>query len=91
MPATQQLSAKLPDEIAAQVRARVSSGEYASESEVLSDGVLALQAQERAVEHWLRTEGAAAYDAYKANPSRVFTLEQVRASLEAEHRRATGG
>jgi len=41
------------------------------------------------VENWLRQEVAPAYDAMKANPSRGRSVEEVRASLAAEHKRAT--
>lgn len=43
--------------------------------------------RDEALEHWLRTEGAAAYDELKADPSRARTPEQVRQSLADERRR----
>lgn len=89
MRSTQQFSVTLPNEMAAQVRAKVASGEYASESEVIRDGLRALQARERAVESWLRNEALPAYDAYKADPSRAVTLDEVREGLAARHRQAT--
>ena len=61
MRSTRQLSVTLPNEMADLVREKVASGEYASESEVIRDGLRALQARDRAVEHWLRTEVVAAY------------------------------
>ena len=88
MRTTQQLSVTLPNDMAAQVKAKVASGEYASESEVIRDGLRALQAQDRALEHWLRTEAVATYDKMKADPSRGRTIEQVRARLAAAHERA---
>lgn len=87
MRTTQQLSVTLPKDMAAAVKAKVASGEYASESEVIRDGLRALQAQDRALEHWLRTEAAAAYDALKADPSRGRTLDEVRATLAATRKR----
>jgi antitoxin ParD1/3/4 len=87
MRTTQQLSVTLPKDMAAQVRARVASGEYASESEVIRDGLRALQARERAFEDWLRTDAAAAYDALVADPTRGRSLDQVRATLEATRKR----
>ena len=88
MRSTKQLSVTLPNEMAAQVRAKVASGEYASESEVIRDGLRALQARDKAVEHWLRHEVAPAYDAMKADPSRARSVADVRASLAVAHRRA---
>ena len=88
MRTTQQFSVTLPNDMAAQVRAKVASGEYASESEVIRDGLRALQARDRAVEQWLRNEVAPAYDAYKADPSRGIPLDDVRAGLAERHKRA---
>lgn len=88
MRSTQQFSVTLPNEMARMVKTKVSSGEYASESEVIRDGLRALQARDKAVENWLRQEVAPAYDAMKANPSRGRSVADVRASLAAEHKRA---
>lgn len=89
MRTTQQFSVTLPNEMAAQVRAKVASGEYASESEVIRDGLRALQARDRAMENWLRGEVGPAYDALKADPARGRSPGDVRASLAAEHERTT--
>jgi len=62
---TQQFSITLPNEMADAVRAKVASGEYATESEVIRDGLRALLARDQAVERWLKDEVAAAYDALK--------------------------
>jgi antitoxin ParD1/3/4 len=78
---TQQFSVTLPNEMADMVRAKVSSGEYASESEVIRDGLRALQARDQALEKWLRTEVVAAYDEAKADPSSLLDSEQVRERL----------
>ncbi|QTH22471.1 type II toxin-antitoxin system ParD family antitoxin [Rhizorhabdus wittichii] len=88
MRTTQQFSVTLPNEMAAQVRAKVTSGEYASESEVIRDGLRALQARDRAVEHWLSNEVVPAFDAYQADPSRGIPLDDVRVGLAERHERA---
>jgi putative addiction module CopG family antidote len=88
MRATKQLSITLPHEMAEMVRSRVESGQYASESEVIRDGLRALEMHDRALEAWLRKDVAAAYDAMKADPSRAVSAEQVRASLAAAHKSA---
>jgi putative addiction module CopG family antidote len=72
------------------IKAKVAAGEYATESEVIRDGLRVLMARDRALEHWLREQVGSAYDALKADPSRAVTLKQVRARLAAEHRK-TGG
>ena len=56
MRSTQQMSITLPLEMAAMVKAKVAAGEYASESEVIRDGLRALLARDRAMEDWLRDE-----------------------------------
>jgi antitoxin ParD1/3/4 len=81
MRSTQQFSVTLPNEMAQMVKNKVLSGEYASESEVIRDGLRALQAREKALESWLRIEGVAAYDKLKADPGRARSVRQVRQHL----------
>lgn len=88
MRTTQQLSITLPNDLADMVKAKVKSGEYASESEVIRDGLRALLARDRAVEAWLHSQVGQAYDALKANPSSAVTADQVRARLADEHAQA---
>ncbi|MBX5039426.1 type II toxin-antitoxin system ParD family antitoxin [Rhizobium lentis] len=83
MRSTQQMSITLPIEMAKRVKQRVSNGDYASESEVIREGLRALQERENAVEHWLRTEVAATYDAYNADPSKAKPLDEVWKRLDA--------
>jgi putative addiction module CopG family antidote len=85
MRSTKQLSVTVPNEMAAEVAAKVASGEYASESEVIRDGLRALQARDKAIEQWLRQDVVMAYDAMKADPARGRSAEEVRAALAAEH------
>ena len=89
MRTTRQLSVTLPNDMADRVKAKVASGEYASESEVIRDGLRALQERDRAVEQWLRHDVANAYDAMKADPSRGRAPADIRAALAAEHEQAT--
>ena len=81
MRSTQQFSVTLPNEMAKVVREKVSSGEYASESEVIREGLRALTARERALDDWLTQRALPAYDAYRDDPSRGLSLEEVRASI----------
>jgi len=66
MRSTQQLSITLPIEMAEQIRAKVAAGEYATESEVIRDGLRTLLARDRAVESWLRDQVAPAFDALES-------------------------
>lgn len=88
MRTTQQMSITLPKDMADVVKAKVRAGEYASESEVIRDGLRTLMARDRAVENWLHGVVGPAYDALKANPSRAVSAEQIRTRLAAEHAKA---
>ncbi len=81
---TQSLSVTLPLEMARVVRDKVTSGAYASESEVIREGLRALSEREAALEDWLRTEGVARYDAFKRNP-RGESAKKVFAQLRQRH------
>jgi putative addiction module CopG family antidote len=87
MRTTQQFSVTLPRKIAKLVEQKVKSGAYASVSEVMREGVRALAEQDAAVEHWLRTTVATAYDEYKADPTRRITSAQLAKAIK-EHRKA---
>jgi putative addiction module CopG family antidote len=92
MRSTQQFSITLPNEMADAVKAKVAGGEYATESEVIREGLRSLMARDRAIERWLRTEVVAAYDELKADPSKALTPDQVRTALaEARNRRVARG
>lgn len=83
MPTTQSLSITLPLDMAEMVKAKVASGEYASESEVIRDGLRTLAAQDAAVDRWLRDEVVDAYDAHKADPTRTVILEEGLANVRS--------
>jgi antitoxin ParD1/3/4 len=81
----------LPDELARMVEEKVASGGYESAAEVVRDGLRALQARDKAVEAWLRTEGVARYEAYHrpgAKPGRpaAEVFAELRARNDAERR-----
>ena len=88
MRTTQQMSITLPNEMADAIRTKVRAGEYATESEVIREGLRALLNRDRAIESWLQTQVVEAYDALKADPSRAVTIDQVRARLAKEHAKA---
>jgi putative addiction module CopG family antidote len=72
--------------MAAMVKAKVASGEYATESEVIRDGLRTLQARDAAIESWLRSEVAKSYDEYAGDPSIGIPAEEVMARLRASYR-----
>lgn len=96
MGAITRLTIDLPDDLANSVREGVASGRYASESEVIQEGLRALLERDDAefdeeVEHWLRTDVVRAYDAVKAGRSKGRSIEEVQAALDAAHERALRG
>ena len=90
MRTTQQFSITLPNEMAAVIKNKVANGEYATESEVIRDGMRALIARDKAVENWLRQEVVPAYKALKADPTRGIPLNEVLAGLEEIHKETIG-
>ena len=73
MRTTRQLSITLPNDMADALR------------EVVRDGLRALFAQEKAVESWLRTEVAEAYDELHADPSQAISSDEMRKRMAAHH------
>jgi Arc/MetJ-type ribon-helix-helix transcriptional regulator len=87
MPATEQLTVTLPKDVADLVRSRMASGKYANESAVIEEALIEtilppIQADE--MEEWLRTEGVRRYDAMRADPSIVISIEEAFAGLDTE-------
>ncbi|MEI1249669.1 ribbon-helix-helix domain-containing protein [Rhizobium aouanii] len=82
MRTTRPLTITLPLEMAQMVKAKVSSGEYATESEVIRDGLRTLAARDAAVEKWLRDEVVPTYDEMKAHPKRALSAEEVSQRLD---------
>ena len=83
MRTTQQMSITLPLELASMVKAKVQAGGYASESEVIREGLRALQERDAVVERWLKDEGGPTLDRYRADPSRAAPLDEVFSRLDA--------
>jgi antitoxin ParD1/3/4 len=82
----------MPEEMARAVKARVASGAYASESEVIREGLRALGVQEQAVERWLASKGVARFDAYTASPDNTLSAGEAGARLRGHiGKRASGG
>ena len=88
MRSTQQFSITLPNEMADMVKAKVASGEYATESEVIRDGLRTLVARDKAVEAWLRDQVVPAAVALQSDPSRGIPIHQVRERLTQKRARS---
>ena len=76
----------LPHDMVAMVKAKVSSGEYATESEVIRDGLRTLLARDAAVESWLRGEVAKSYDEFAADPSLGLPADKIMERLRSAYR-----
>jgi putative addiction module CopG family antidote len=85
MRSTQQMSITLPVEMARMVKQKVTHGGYASESEVIREGLRALQERDSVVERWLHEQVAPAYDAMQADPSQLIDAETAFADLHTRH------
>jgi len=74
----------LTSDQAAYVESLVSSGKYASASEVVQAGLHALKAHQHFVRRWLRTDVAPVYDLMVADPSRGIPIDDVIEQLRAQ-------
>jgi antitoxin ParD1/3/4 len=75
----------LPREQAEFIDRLVSTGTYASGSEVIRAGLRALQERDAAVERWLREEVVPVVDAARADPSSLLTAEEVFGEIHRRH------
>ena len=87
---TKSLSITLPHDMAQLVKDKVASGDYATESEVIREGLRALRLQDAALEQWLHTEGVARYDAYRRGEGAGRPAAEVFARLRARADRKAG-
>jgi len=67
----------VPEDMAERIRAKVASGAYASESEVIGEGLLALEAQEADIERWLKKTVAPTYDRIKSGEDALILIDEV--------------
>lgn len=82
MRSTQEMSTTLTNDMAEMVRAKVAAREYASESEVIRDGLRSLAVRDKVVEKWLHEAVVPAARALKADLGRARSVAQVRGHLE---------
>ncbi|TGD98023.1 ribbon-helix-helix domain-containing protein [Methylobacterium nonmethylotrophicum] len=77
MRTTRPLSITLPHEMAQMVKDKVAAGEYATESEVIRDGLRALLARDAAMERWLREEVVPVFDRVAAGTEPLVPADEV--------------
>lgn len=83
MRTTQQFSITLPLDMAEVVESKLKSGNYASVSEVMRDGVRALMDRDAAVERWLHEQVVAGHQEYLADPSKGVPADAVLSRIKA--------
>ncbi|MGB8600674.1 MAG: type II toxin-antitoxin system ParD family antitoxin [Rhizomicrobium sp.] len=86
---TTPITVTLPHDMATMVKQRVASGEYASDSEVIRDGLRALKARDEALEKWLQKEAAESFREYDADPSTGIPAEDVMDQIRAAYHAKT--
>jgi antitoxin ParD1/3/4 len=75
----------LPTEHMAYIDKKVSSGAYATASEVVHAGLRALQERDGAIERWFKNEVGPTYDALKAGTENVHSAKSVFAEVRARY------
>ncbi len=80
MRASKPLTITLTERLAKSVKARVARGDYASESEVIRDGLRALEErearQQAELDHWLRAEIAPRLKALDKGAAKTIPLDE---------------
>ena len=84
MRTTQQLSITLPNAMADLVRSKVSTGEYASESEVIREGIRSLMARDKAIEGWLSQSIGPRFDKTMRKPDALLSITEARHALDTK-------
>lgn len=77
MPSDQEFNIILPNELAEQIERKVASGEYASVSEVVREGILTLLDRDASLEEWLRDEVIKSVEESRANPDSTIPADQI--------------
>ena len=81
--ASNQRNILLSPDVAKSIRERVESGQYASEGDVIRQGLRALSEREEAMESWLKQKVVPSVINSRESNSRKRSVAQVRASLKA--------
>lgn len=89
MGSSQRFNITLPDDMVDVVQRKVTSGAYASVSEVVREGVRALVEQDAALEFWLREEVLIGHAEYEADPSSAIPAERVLAEIKVRYSAAS--
>jgi antitoxin ParD1/3/4 len=69
------------------IRSKVTSGGFASETDVVAHGIAMLREEDAQLETWLRGVIANRYDRHKEHPETAIPAEKVAGELDARRRR----
>lgn len=82
MSALKEMQITLPADLAARVRDKMDTGQYASESELIAESLAALEDRDAEIESWLINDVKPAIDRWTADPSRAIPLDEAFANLD---------
>jgi antitoxin ParD1/3/4 len=82
---TQSLNITLPHEMAKIVKDKVASGAYASESDVIQDGLRALQARDAVIERWLQESVVPVFDRVATGDEKLIDASAVFSGLASRY------
>jgi antitoxin ParD1/3/4 len=82
---TQSLNMTLPHEMAKIVEDKVASGAYASESDVIQDGLRALQARDAVIERWLQESVVPVFDRVATGDEKLVDSSEVFSGLTSRY------
>ena len=85
MPATERRTFSLPAEQATYIDGLVSSGAFATSSEVIRAGLRALQERDAAVDRWLREDVVPTAERMRSDPSRALSADAVFGEIRKLH------
>jgi putative addiction module CopG family antidote len=83
MPNPKTLNISLPQDLQDLVEAKVASGEYANESDVVAEGLRKIADHDRVYEKWLIDEVVPTLRAHDADPSRAISVDEMRRRMQA--------
>ncbi|KKX28142.1 hypothetical protein [Rhizobium sp. LC145] len=82
MRANRSITISLPEDMADLVEKKIASGEFADESEVVTEGLCYLADHDAEIEQWLRDEVVPTIKAHDADPSWGRTIDETRKELD---------
>lgn len=89
MKSTQALTINLPPAMAEMVEAKVRSGEYSSESDVVVEGLQSLAERDAVFDTWIAEQVIPTLESLDAEPSQTMSLCEAKKRLHAHIDRLT--